>query len=148
MFGDLIKADLEELVENISKRNMYSGNRIPDSVMKLFGVEVRQDGAGVVVPYWISVLQKGRGPRRGTKDYGLVKKIYRWMENRSMFKSTTARGRMNEAKSMTWYINKYGNKHFRSQLFVDIYESERKKTIAKIDAKINKELSKITMDIL
>ena len=147
-FGKLIEPDMIELVDNISKKNMYYGNKIPDSIMRLFVVEVRQDGAGVIVPYWIGALQRGRGPRKGTKDHGLVKKIYRWMESRNMFRSTTAKGKMNEAKSMTWYINKYGNKHFRSQLFVDIYETERKKTIAKIDEKVNSELTKITMEVI
>jgi len=143
-----IKPDLEELINNISQKNMFYGNRIPDSVMKLFVIEERSDGAGIIVPYWIGVLQRGRGPRRSTKSAGLIKIIYKWMEKNGMFRSATAKGKMNEARFMTLYINKYGNKQFRSKTFVDIYESERKKTIAKIDSKIEKTISKITMDVI
>ena len=148
MIGIDLKPELQELINNIAKRNMYSGNKISDSIMKLFEIEVRDDGAGILVPYWISVLQRGRGPRRSTKSSGLVKIIYRWMQKRNMFKSSTAKGKLNEAKYLTWYINKYGNQQFRSKVFVDIYETERKKTIEKIDNKFSLIIGKITMDVI
>ena len=147
-FGQKIAPYLAELIKNISDKNMYSGNKIPASVMAMFKLEIRENGAGVLVPYWISVLQKGRGPRKGTKDHGLRKRIYKWMAKNNMFKSSTAKGKLAEAKSMTWYINKYGNKQFRSRVFVDIYESERAKTIKKIDAEIGMTIGKITMEII
>ena len=148
MIGIDLKPELQELIDNIAKRNMYSGNKISDSIMKLFEIEVRDTGAGILVPYWISVLQRGRGPRRSTKSSGLVKIIYRWMQKRNMFKSSTAKGKLNEAKYLTWYINKYGNQQFRSKVFVDIYETERKKTIEKIDNKFSLIIGKITMDVI
>ena len=148
MIGIDLKPELQELIDNIAKRNMYSGNKISDSIMKLFQIEVRDNGAGILVPYWISVLQRGRGPRRSTKSSGLVKIIYRWMQKRNMFKSNTAKGKLNEAKYVTWYINKYGNKQFRSKTFIDIYETERKKTIEKIDNKFSLIIGKITMDVI
>jgi len=148
MIGIDLKPELQELIDNIAKRNMYSGNKISDSIMKLFEIEVRDTGAGILVPYWISVLQRGRGPRRSTKSSGLVKIIYRWMQKRNMFKSNTAKGKLNEAKYLTWYINKYGNQQFRSKTFVDIYETERKKTIEKIDNKFSLIIGKITMDVI
>ena len=148
MIGIDLKPELQELIDNIAKKNMYSGNRISDSIMKLFEIEVRDDGAGILVPYWISVTQRGRGPRKSTKSSNLWKKIYKWMQRRNMFKSGTAKGKINEAKYVTWYINKYGNKQFRSKVFVDIYETERKKTIEKIDKKFSLIIGKITMDVL
>jgi len=148
MIGIDLKTELQELIDNIAKQNMYSGNKISDSIMKLFQIEVRDTGAGILVPYWISVLQRGRGPRRSTKSSGLVKIIYRWMQKRNMFKSSTAKGKLNEAKYLTWYINKYGNQQFRSKVFVDIYETERKKTIEKIDNKFSLIIGKITMDVI
>ena len=148
MIGIDLKPELQELIDNIAKRNMYSGNKISDSIMKLFEIEVRDTGAGILVPYWISVLQRGRGPRRSTKSSGLVKIIYRWMQKHNMFRSGTVKGKLNEAKAMTWYINKYGNQQFRSKVFVDIYETERKKTIEKIDNKFSLIIGKITMDVI
>lgn len=143
-----LKPELEKLIKNIAARNTYYGNKIPDSIMRMFEIEITDMNSGVLVPYWLPVLQKGRGPRKGTKDYGLAKKIYRWMEKRNMFKSTTPAGKMNEAKGMTWYINKYGNKHFRSKTFVDVYETERKKTIEDINKKFAFQIGKITTEIL
>jgi len=143
-----LKPELDLLVKNIGNKNGYYGNKISPSIMRMFHVELRTDGAGIIVPYWIGVLQKGRGPRRSTKSSGLQKKIYAWMQRRGMFRSTTAAGKVAEAKSMTWYINKYGNKHFRSKLFLDIYESETKKTIRRIDRTFGLLIGKITSDIL
>lgn len=146
--GQTIRPDLEELIKNIAQKNTFYGNRISPSIMDKFIIEERQDGAGILVPYWISVLQKGRGPRRSSKSSGLIKKIYKWMQNKGMFKSATAKGKLAEARFMTMYINKYGNKQFRNKVFLDIYETERKKTIAKIDKKINDAITKITMDVI
>jgi len=55
---------------------------------------------------------------------------------------------LNEAKSITWYINKYGNKHFRSKTFVDVYETARKEFIDRINSKYSLEISKITMEVI
>jgi len=140
--------ELEELIRNIAQRNMYSGNKIPDSIMKQFEIEEKENSIGILVPYWLPVLQKGRGPRKSTKDHGLVKKIYAWMQKHNLFESTTAEGRMREAKFVTWYINKYGNKQFRGNVFVDIYESEREKTVKKITDKYSLFIGQITKEVI
>jgi hypothetical protein len=148
MIGIDLKPELEELVRNISQKNMYYGNRIPASVMAMFIIEITDMSDGIIVPYWLGVLQRGRGPRKSTKDSGLIRIIYRWMERRNMFRSVTAKGKLGEARFMTMYINKYGNRHFRSKTFIDVYESERKKTIEKIDKKFGLVIHKITMNVI
>lgn len=139
---------LEKFVATIATRTMYSGAAIPQSVLKMIQVEMRQSGGGVTAPYWLGVLEHGRGKRRSTTDSGLVKKIYKWMAKRNMFKSKTAAGKMSEAKSMTWYINKYGNQQFRNKAFVDIYTRAREQAIIEINKEYDIVLHKITMDIL
>jgi hypothetical protein len=147
MIPDL-KPELNNLVTEISKKNMYSGNKIPDSIMKLFEIEETDQNIGVLVPYWLPVLQRGRGPRKSNKSFGLIDKIYAWMQKRNMFQSRTPEGRRNEARALTWYINKYGNQQFRNKIFVDIYETERKKTIEQINNKFSVSISKITMEVI
>jgi len=142
-----IEPILKEFIANIANKNGYYGNKIPDSVMRMIEIEITEDSQGVLAPYWLPVLEHGRGPRKSTKDSGLVKIIYKWMEKRNMFRSATPQGKFNEAKSMTWYINKYGNKHFQSRVFVDVYTSERQKTIEKINAKYGEAITTITMQI-
>ena len=148
MLGIDLKPELEEMVKLIGQRNSYSGNKISDSIMRMFTVEITELHDGILVPYWLSVLERGRGPRKSTKDSGLFKKIYRWMEKRNMFKSTTSKGKLSEAKYMTWYINKYGNQQFRNKTYIDIYNTVRKETIAKIDKKFGFAINKITMDVI
>jgi len=143
-----IEPILKEFIANIANKNGYYGNKIPDSVMRMIEIEITEDSQGVLAPYWLPVLEHGRGPRKSTKDSGLVKIIYKWMEKRNMFRSATPQGKFNEAKSMTWYINKYGNKHFQSRVFVDVYTSERQKTIEKINAKYGEAITTITMEII
>lgn len=147
MIPDL-KPELSDLIKNISEKNTYYGNKIPESIMKMFTIEETELHCGILVPYWLSVLEHGRGPRKSNVDWGLWKKIYRWMEKRNMFKSGTAKGKIREAKSVTWYINKYGNQQFRNETFIDVYTEARKQTIKKIDEKYSKEISKITMEVL
>jgi len=143
-----LKPELMELIRNISEKNMYSGNKISDSIMRMFAIEETDLNCGIIVPYWLGVLERGRGPRRSSTDTGLWKRIYRWMEKRSMFNSGDEKGKIREAKYVTYYINKYGNQQFRNKTFIDVYTTERKKTIAKIEEKFSKEISKITTDIL
>lgn len=148
MIGIDIKPEMQELIDNIGRKNMYYGNRIPKSIMDMFEIEDKDLSTGILVPFWIGTLQRGRGPRRSNKGSGLVNRIYKWMEQRNLFRSATPRGRFNEARFVTLYINKYGNKQFRSKTFVDIYETERKKTIEKIMEKFGSVINKITMDVI
>jgi hypothetical protein len=149
MIPDL-KPEMQDLIKRISVRATYYGNKMPDSVMRQFVVEETELNCGVLVPYWISVFQRGRGARKSTTESGLVKRIYNWMEKHNLFsaKAKTIQQKMNQAKSVTWYINKYGNAHFRSKVFVDIYETERKVTISNIQKVFSSEIDKITMDVL
>ena len=147
MIPDL-RPELESMIKEISTKNMYSGNKISDSIMKMFEVEIKELNAGILVPFWLGVLQRGRGPRKSNQDHKLYLKIYQWMQKRGMFRSMTPEGKIREAKSMTWYINKYGNQQFRNKTFIDIYESVRKKTIENIEKKFGDTINKITYNIL
>lgn len=148
MIGIDLKSELEEMIKLISQKNSYSGNKISDSIMKMFTVEITDLHDGILVPYWLGVLERGRGPRKSNKDHGLYKKIYRWMEKHNMFNSTTTEGKLREAKSMTWYINKYGNQQFRNKTFVDVYTTVRKNTIEKINKKFEDKIGKIIMEVI
>jgi hypothetical protein len=148
MIGIDLKPELEEMIKLISQKNSYYGNKISDSIMKMFEVEITELHDGILVPYWLGVLERGRGPRRSNTSHELYKKIYRWMERRNMFQSATVKGKLREAKFVTWYINKYGNKQFRNKTFIDVYTDVRKQTIKKIDEKFSDKIGKITMDIL
>jgi hypothetical protein len=76
MIGIDLKPELEEMIKAISQKNMYSGNKIPESIMKLFTVEITELHDGILVPYWLGVLEHGRGPRRSNVNTELWKKIY------------------------------------------------------------------------
>ena len=120
---------------------------MPQSVAKLIDVEIRDNGAGVLAPFWLPVLERGRAPRKNSADHKLYTKIYDWMAKRNMFKSKTEKGRINEAKSLTWFINKYGTKMYRDGVFKDVYSRETEKAIEKIDKAIQLEAYKITREI-
>jgi hypothetical protein len=149
-----IKPELQQMIDNIAKKNMFYGNKIPDSIMSQFEIVEGLFHCGVLVPFWLSVLQRGRGGRKGKRDSGLWMRIYSWMERRGMFKRAaggkfpTKQNKINQAKGVTWYINKYGNKQFRDKKFIDIYESERKIFIAEVDKKFSAEISRITMAVI
>jgi hypothetical protein len=148
MIGIDLKPELEEMIRLIGERNSYSGNKISDSIMKMFSIEITDLHDGILVPYWLGVLEKGRGPRKSNVDTELYKKIYRWMGKHNMFKSGTAKGKLREAKFITWHINKYGNKQFQNKTFIDVYTTVRKETIEKINKKFSDKIDKITMEIL
>ena len=143
-----IRPELEELIRNISQRMTYSGRKMPESVTRQFEIVESPESSGILVPYWLPVFEHGRGPRKNNKDHGLVYIIYDWMRRHNKFRSVTEKGKFNEARSLTWYINKYGNKQFRGKTFVDIYTAERQKTIQKIDEKYSISIGQITSEIL
>lgn len=143
-----IAPELNAFVSAITSKSMYRGVPIPRSIIDQIEIEIRADGGGVLAPYWFSVLEHGRGRRKSNKDHGLVYIIEKWMRKRNMFTSKTPEGQFAEAKRMTWYINKYGNEQFRAGVFVDIYTTERGKTIDDIYAKYALTINKITMQII
>jgi len=140
--------ELERFRNAVANASTYHGGRVSPSIMKNVTVEIRKDGGGILAPYWFAVLQQGRGPRRNPTDYGLWKKIYRWMEKRSMFRARTPQGKISEAKGLTWYINKYGNEQFRSKAYVDVYESSRNRCIEEVRLKYGALEHVITNQIL
>jgi hypothetical protein len=148
MIGIDLKPELQEMVRLIGERNSYSGNRISESIMKMFSVEITDLHDGILVPYWLGVLERGRGPRKSNIDTGLYLKIKKWMAKHNMFKSRTDKGHTREAKQLTWYINKYGNKQFRDKTFIDVYTTVRRETIEKINKKFSDKISKITMAVI
>jgi hypothetical protein len=148
VIGIDLKPELDEMVRLIGQRNSYYGNKIASSIMAMFQVEITDLHDGILVSYWLGVVEHGRGPRKSNTDSGLFKKIYAWMGKHNLFKSGTTRGKLNEAKSVTWYLNKYGNKQFRNKTYVDVYNTVRKETIAKIDKKFGFAINKITMDVI
>ncbi len=143
-----IRPELEKFIADIATKNTYYGNKISESVLALLLIEIRENGGGVLAPYWFGVTQRGRGPRKSSKDSGLWQKIYKWMAKNGMFESTTEEGKIREAKSVTWYINKYGDQHFRSKVFIDIYETAREECKRALDKKYDIVIHKITTEIL
>lgn len=143
-----ISNELQSLINVIAARPTYYGRPVSQSIIKQMQIEIRPNGAGIIAPFWISVLQYGRGPRKSTTNSELWKRMYGWMEKHNLFRSATERGKINEAKRMTWYINKYGNEHFRSKQFIDVYESAVKQTIANVERKYTEFAFRIASDIL
>ena len=121
--------------------------KMPDSVAKLIEVEVRTNGGGVLAPFWLPVLERGRAPRKKNIDHKLYYKIYAWMAKRNMFKSRTVQGKRAEAKALTWFINKYGTKLFRDKGFKEVYSKETVKVVEKLTEAIGNRAFAITKEI-
>jgi hypothetical protein len=150
MTGIDLKPELEQMIKSIGQRNSYSGNKISDSIMKMFTVEITDLHDGILVPYWLGVLERGRGPWLG-KNIGnplLRVKIYNWIIKHNLFNDKTDKERKGIAFVIARKINKLGNKQFRSNTFIDVYTSVRAQTIESINKKFSSQISKITMQIL
>jgi len=111
------------LVEMFAKWQRYPSGSASEGMKKLVVKEVDEKGARALVPEWFPVFQKGRGVRKSNVYQEFDLRIYEWMQKKNLFKAKTEQGKRNEAKSLAWYINKYGNKHFRSGQFIDVYQS-------------------------
>ena len=145
-----IKPELRKLTQAIAARPLYRGSKIPAEILAMFEIRETDSSCGLLVPVWFSVFQNGRGPWRGT-NIGkplLRVKIYNWMKKKGLFKSSTEAGKRGEAFVIARYINKYGNEQFRNHVFIDVYETERKKTLEEIDKKMSAFIGKITMDVI
>jgi hypothetical protein len=150
MVGIDLKPELEEMIKLIGERNSYSGNKISESIMKMFTVEITELHDGILVPYWLGVLERGRGPWRGSNIGNplLRVRIYNWIIKHNLFSDKTDKERKGLAFVIARKINKLGNEQFRKGVFVDVYTSVRKATIEKIEKKFSDKISKITMEIL
>ena len=143
-----ISKELQDVINVIAATPGYHGRPTSPSIMKLIQIEKRVHGSGIVAPPWLGVLERGRGKRTSTTNSDLWRKMYAWMQKNNLFKSRTERGMINEAKSMTWWINKYGNKQFRSKVFIDVYSSAVDRCVVAVEKKYGDMVAKITSDIL
>ena len=140
------RPDLKKILEDYSNDIKAA---MPKSVRDLIEVEIRSPSSGgVLAPFWLPVLEKGRAPRKNNTDTKLYKKIYAWMEKRGMFKSVTAKGKINEAKALTWYINKYGTKMYRDKTIKDVYTKKTKSLVERLDKEYSSYIGKVTSDLL
>lgn len=101
--------------------------KMPRSVAALVAVNHEATRSTVTGPYWLSVVENGRKPRRSSEDHRLYLRIYAWMDRKGLFESRSPKGKLNEAKSLTWYINKYGTKQYRERVYKDVYTTETRK---------------------
>jgi hypothetical protein len=124
------------------------GDKIPRSLADLIHVETENDGFQVMVPYWFPIVEYGRGPRKNTEDHKLVERIYKWMAARNMFKSETDKGKQNEARQMTWYINHYGTSQFRKKIYRDIYNTETDLAKRMIEEKFRAKLVEVARGLV
>jgi len=46
-----LKPEMAELIQNISQKNMYSGNKISESIMRQFEIEEKEYSIGILVPF-------------------------------------------------------------------------------------------------
>lgn len=150
-----VKTKLEEIVDRIFKEGKtFYDEPLSPSIRRLVHVEGDATKGKILVPYWFSVVQDGRGPaKRGSRagkgqltEFG--KAIYAWMDKRNMFNSKTAKGKVNEAKGLAWYINKHGTKHYRNGKYIDIYDTIIKESVAMIRKDIHQAALKITSNLV
>ena len=147
---------LNKLLDDIfAKGKSFYGKPLSPSVRQLMVVEANEFSGKVLVPEWFPVFQKGRGPRKTNKttfdNRGLslfAQALYAWMAKNNRFRSRTEKGKINEAKSLAWYINKYGNKHFRSGQYIDIYDTLIKELKQNVVKEFGNFAMKITSDIV
>lgn len=145
----LVTAELKATVDALLNDYVQAiSGKLPASVVQLLVVESTDTTSGVKAPFWIPVLEHGRGPRKDTKNHQLYLKIYKWMEKRNMFNSKSERGKINEAKALTWYINKYGTKLYRDKGFKDVYTAETMKTKELILTEVGQCVRRITTPLV
>ena len=137
--------EIDALIEDYTKAIKA---KLPNSLAAMIHTNSQPNKATVTVPYWFSITEHGRGVRKSSKNYNLDQKIYKWMQERNMFKSQTAKGRINEARGLTWYINKYGTKQFRNKEFRDVYTSETQKLAMEVNQLALTQVKKISSDLV
>jgi hypothetical protein len=148
---------MKQLVDEIFAQGKTIHGR-PIAGKELVVVEGDQRSGKILVPYWFSIWEHGRGKRtrsdttwesfNGAQMSKMQIAIYKWMEKHSLFESRTEKGKINEAKGLTWYINKYGNKHKRNGTYLDIYTSLTTKLVNDITKDVADYALKITSDLI
>ena len=149
-----VRDELEKLVAVIFREGKtIHGRKIAG--LSLTIVEGDERSGKILVPYWLPVFQYGRGKAksgssardsRGLTKFGAA--IYDWMAKYGLFRSTTEKGKINDAKSLAWYINKYGNLHHRRGTYIDIYDKLTQETIDKLTKEVGDYMLNFTSELI
>ena len=150
---------VEEFVNQVfTEARTYYGERLSEKLRRLIRFEGNEKKAAAYVPVWWSVLQRGRGKARnnpnqhdtidGVKVTLFAKAIYFWMQKRNMFKSVTAKGKVNEAKGLAYYINQKGTQQYRKGVYIDVYDTILKEFRQNVLNKYSSQIKSINSDFL
>jgi hypothetical protein len=155
---------MKQLVDEIFSKGKTIHGR-PIAGKELVVVQGDEHSGRILVPYWFSIWEHGRGRGKSTKtnweNTGFYnrkgepirlstfqKAIYEWMGKYGLFESRTDKGKIYEAKYLAMYINKYGNKHKRNGTYLDIYTSLTTKLVNDITKDVADFALKITSDLI
>lgn len=105
-----MKSDKQILYDFLETLRKKLAERIPDATGKTsesLEVIVSANQGSLLGAYYIGALEYGRSPRKNIEDQGMWMAIQKWMRARGLPSSDS------NAKSLTWYINKYGTLQYR-----------------------------------
>jgi hypothetical protein len=105
-----LKSDKQILYDFLEKLRKKLAERIPDATGKTSSsleVIISASHGSLLGAYYIGALEYGRSPRKNIEDQGMWKNIQKWLMARGLPSSDS------NAKSLTWYINKYGTLQYR-----------------------------------
>lgn len=118
-------------------------------------------GAKILTTSWFFTFEKGRGKRKSTqrsqpdetisgqKLSAFEARLYRWMEKRGKLTAKTPKGKINQAKSLRYFINKRGTRLYRSGGKKTVYSNEiNEKALNELNEQIGDEAVKIVTEIV
>lgn len=141
----------QSVVNDIRGNLSSSGSNATGKTSTSVQYSVSEDGTKTTLfvygrPF-IFTVETGRGPRKSTRSYNLASNILEWLETTGKVSGLSQIQKESKAKSLTWFINKFGTKLYRQGGRKDIISNVVTPTLFdKITDDVMDQLAKAYMD--
>lgn len=119
---DILNEEFARLEADIKQRHNQAGQNVTGKTLSAYSYTVNGFHGYLEGAAYVGTLERGRGPakRGGIGNSDFLDNLKQWIQARGLDYGDSPEGLERLAKFLKWYINKNGNKLFRSGQHEDI----------------------------
>jgi len=136
---DILNDEFAKLEKDIKQRHIQAGQNVTGKTLSSYSYTVNGFHGYLEGAAYVGTLERGRGPAKkvGNNKTEFLDNLKQWIEARGLDYGGSPEGLERLAKFLKWYINKNGNKLFRSGKHEDIFTTPMNDFIERVYKRIS-----------
>jgi len=135
----ILNEEFASLEYEIKQRHIQAGQNVTGHTLSLYSYTVNGFHGYLEGAAYVGTLERGRGPAKGgnSNNTDFLDNLKQWIVSRGLDYGDSPEGLERLAKFLKWYINKNGNKLFRSGQTEDIFSTPINDFIERVSTRLS-----------